>query len=148
MTIKIGHQAKASTFAEIAADETELSQRLRTELKIFIESGRAGKPETNIFRLADGIESGIDAFIAADRLPHEQSLIRQRIGDDFLPIAYAESGNYFCVATSGSDAGSIYFIDYEIPETEAFIELASSYKSFLDVLKPPDPKSVQLNRAK
>ncbi|WP_414695269.1 SMI1/KNR4 family protein [Paraburkholderia sp.] len=54
----------------------------------------------------------------------------------FVLIAYAEGGNYVCLATQGSDVGKIYFCDHEIPGDEAFFLLAPSLTAFLESLKP------------
>ncbi|WP_353936142.1 SMI1/KNR4 family protein [uncultured Herbaspirillum sp.] len=63
---------------------------------------------------------------------------------DFLPIAYAEGGNYLCIASGGKDIGSIYFMDHEIPGLDAMIRLAPSLAEFLESVTPFDSKQIKL----
>lgn len=110
----------------------------------FLTSGRAGKPEPNIFKVSDSIDSAINAFITADRLIYERDLFRHEIGDDILPVAYAEGGNYLCIAISGPTVGSIYFFDHECHGSEALTAIAPGFNAFLEKIEPFNPKSVRL----
>lgn len=100
----------------------------------------------NVFGIAGGNHSGVTQAIPFEKVPYEKSLIDQTGDFGFIPVAYAEGGNYVCFATRGGDAGKIYFCDHEIPGREAFILLAGSLTEFLDLLEPFSGASVQPTR--
>lgn len=144
MTVTISHAEKVPTISEINEIEALLPHALPADYLGFLISGKAGKPESNIFNVSDNIDSGIAAFITVDRLMYERDLLRQEIGDDVLPIAYAEGGNYICIVISGPTIGSIYFFDHECHGPEALTAIAPGFTAFLEKVEPFNSESVRL----
>jgi SMI1-KNR4 cell-wall len=106
-----------------------------------------GEPGNNTFAIGDGIDSGVNEFIEFGSIPEEyESGGFQELGE-YLPIAFAEGGNYVCVKVTEPNRGAIFFWDHEIASpTRRLRPLAESLESFLGLLRPFDPKSVVLEK--
>lgn len=57
-----------------------------------------------------------------------------------FPVAWAEGGNYVFVNLAAG--GAVFFWDHERPEN--IVRLASSFRSFLELLEPFDINSIKL----
>lgn len=101
-------------------------------------------PESNIFDVADRNNSGVNQFIPFDRVSYEVGLLEQHGVETFLPIAYAEGGNYVCVATKGLDEGKVFFLDHEIPGLAALTKVAASIEDFFQMLRPFTSEDIKL----
>jgi hypothetical protein len=107
---------------------------------------QGGEPDSNTFAIgSDGIDSGINEFIEFGSIPDEYESGGFRELGGYLPIAFAEGGNYVCVKVTEPDRGAIYFWDHEIASPSRQLrQIAESLDRFLEVLQPFDPKSVVL----
>lgn len=61
------------------------------------------------------------------------NLYEMELENPLLPIGTDGSSNYFCVVLAGDRQGSIAFLEHETAES---VELADSFSSFLDGLRP------------
>jgi len=75
---------------------------------------------------------GINAFVPIDKVIGV--IERFPFAKNFLPIAWAEGGNYIVINLSD---GQIYFVDHELDE--GYIKVASNLGDFLDKLVPSEP---------
>jgi hypothetical protein len=105
----------------------------------FLRENDGAEPETNIFKIAHGNESGVNRFIPASQILRERDRI-ENIPDKAYPVAWAEGGNYVFIDEGRN--GGVFFWDHEMPEH--IVELAPSFGAFLDVLKPFDISQIQL----
>jgi hypothetical protein len=144
MTIKISRSTETPTQDQILSLEEVLGVKLPSEYIEFLAQNNGGKPETNTFKISENNDSGINGFIPLDKIVYETKLIRDQIGGELMPVAYAEGGNYLCIAVAGKWIGSIFFMDHEIPGGDAITKLAPSLTQFLEDAQPVDPKQVQL----
>lgn len=137
MSIKIGKGGEASA-ADIAALEEFLGSELPAEFKSFLAEHDGAEPETNIFRISDSNDSGVNRFIPARQYLSE----RERVGDlppRAFPLAWAEGGNYVVIDIDAG--GSAHFWDHETAE---LTKLADSFDGFLDLLQPFNVDDIEL----
>lgn len=144
MTIRISRARAAPSDDEVRKVEAQLGVKLPADYLAFVKHSNGGTPQTNIFRISAKIESGINQFIPFDKIAYESGLIREQVTNKYVPIAYAEGGNYLCIAATGTEAGMVYFLDHEVPGLDALTQLADSLPAFLELLKPFDTKDIQL----
>jgi len=138
MKIKLKNGKSASEEA-VRALEVILDCRLSNSFRMFLQTEDGAAPETNIFKISDGNESGVNRFIPVCEIRSERALI-ENLPPKAYPIAWAEGGNY--VFVDEERGGAVFFWDHEEPEK--IYELAIDFARFLDVLEPFDVKMVQL----
>jgi SMI1-KNR4 cell-wall len=138
MKIKLKNGKCASEVA-LHALETALFCRLSESFRAFSLSNDGAEPETNIFRISDRNESGVNRFIPVNEIPKERAFI-ENLPERAYPIAWAEGGNY--VFINEDQGGAVFFWDHENPNQ--ITKLEADFGAFLDVLEPFDIKSVQL----
>jgi len=132
-------KGKCASEADLQALETVLACRLSESFRTFSLSNDGAEPETNIFRISDRNESGVNRFIPVSEIPKEHAFI-ENLPERAYPIAWAECGNY--VFINDDQRGAVFFWDHENPNEVT--KLASDFGAFLDVLEPFDLKSVKL----
>lgn len=126
----------APTGDEVAAVEVAIGMELPRDYVDFLQTCNGAFFSDNVFDIPGGNHAGISQAIPFEKVLYEKSLVDQTGDFGFVPIAYAEGGNYVCFATRGSGAGQIYFCDHEIAGEEAFFLLAPSLAEFLGSMKP------------
>ena len=134
--LKNGKRARE---AAIAAIESSINCVLCNSFKVFVQENDGAEPETNIFTVRRGQESGVNRFIPAAEIPAERTRI-ENIPEKAYPFAWAEGGNYVFIDEAKN--GNVFFWDHENPEAVTF--LASDFRAFLDLLEPFDAASIQL----
>jgi len=146
MRIKINRAKSAPAADQIAGVEKALGLKLPSDYLDFLAKYNGGEPDTNIFEIPGAKnESGINEFVEIKRLVREYELAGFKNLDGVVPIAFAEGGNYICLATKGKNIGAIYFWDHEISDdTNALIKVANSISEFLGLLKPFNASEVKL----
>ena len=125
------------TEAEIQAVEAALGVKLNKQYLEFIRKYNGGRPDNNVFDVPDN-SSDIREIIPLEKLPYEHSLFVDRTGPYIIPITYDSFGNSVCMDMSGSNDGSIFFLDHEIPGPEALTFLAPTLSVFLATVRPDD----------
>ncbi|GAB2895418.1 hypothetical protein GCM10027093_33670 [Paraburkholderia jirisanensis] len=136
------------SLADITALEKTIGARLPTDYLNFLQTQNGVIFTSNEFDIPGGNHAGINQFIPFEKLLYEKSLIEQTGNFGFLPIAYAEGGNYVCLATRKLDIGEIYFCDHEIPGEEAYSRLASSLSEFFDLIRPFSVDDIEIDKNK
>lgn len=137
MSVEIGTGGSAS-MADIAAVEEFLGTELPTGLKSFIAEHDGAKPETNIFRITNENDSGVNRFIPARQFVSERKFI-DNLPPRAFPLAWAEGGNYVLVDMNAREA--VFFWDHE---TQELIRLAEDFNDFLGSLQPFNVDDVEL----
>ena len=137
MSIKVGKGGAVSE-SDIAALEEFLGTGLPAGLKSFLAEHDGAQPETNIFRINDTNDSGVNRFI-----PTRQFLSEREKIDDLspraFPIAWAEGGNYVIIDVE--DGESVYFWDHETAE---LTKLSDAFSGFLNLLQPFNVDDIEL----
>jgi hypothetical protein len=133
----------APTGSDVAAVEIAIGTKFPSDYVDFIQGNNGAYFSDNVFDIPGGNHSGISQVIPFDKVLYEKSLIDQTGDFGYFPVAYAEGGNYVCLATRGSEVGKIYFCDHEVAGKEAFLLLAQSLTEFLDSLKPFSPADIE-----
>lgn len=129
---------RAASEQNVLALETRLGCKLSDSFRKFLQANDGAKPETNIFRISDNNECGVNRFIPSDEVLKERSYI-ENIPPKAFPVAWAEGGNYVFVDEGKN--GAVYFWDHETAEVT---ELASTFGDFLNLLQPFDITTVKL----
>jgi hypothetical protein len=124
---------------DIAALREKIGGHIDQAFLKFATSNDGAEPEANIFKIGDGNESGVNAFIPIKEIPDVMSRT-EYLPKAALPVAWAEGGN--CVFIDQSENGAVYFWDHEQPDNAT--KLASSFESFLDLLEPFDVSTIKL----
>lgn len=124
---------------EVREVEQDLEVSLPDDYREFVANHDGVRPQLNIFPISNTNESGVNEFIPLHRIRKECTFI-ENLGDDRIPIAWAEGGNYVCLDVS--KGGGVFFWDHEEPERDA--KLADSFSRFMELLAPFDPNSVEL----
>lgn len=123
----------------ILALQTALGCQLSDSYKSFIRVHDGAEPETNIFRISEKNESGVNRFIPVSEIFKERARVKNLPMSAF-PVAWAEGGNYVFVDEDRD--GAVFFWDHEEPEKA--VKLAANFGAFLELLKPFDIKTVKL----
>ncbi|CAE6797149.1 hypothetical protein R75461_05008 [Paraburkholderia nemoris] len=144
MQIKLNSASAAPSDELVANVEAALNLKLPMDYLHSLKEINGAVPESNMFDIPGGNNSGVNQFILLDRVPYEAHLVELHGVSAFLPIAYAEGGNYVCISASGMEIGSVYFLDHEIPGLAALTKLASSISEFLQLLRPSRSDDVKL----
>jgi hypothetical protein len=129
---------KAASEQNILALEEGLGCKLSDSFRKFLQAHDGAKPETNIFKINDKNECGVNRFIPSERVLRERSYI-ENIPPKAFPVAWAEGGNYVFIDEDKN--GAVYFWDHETAEA---IPLAFTFGDFLNLIKPFDLTSVKL----
>ncbi len=95
------------------------------------------KPETNIFRVSDNNDSGVNEFITISEILKARAHM-ENIPTRAHPVAWVEGGNYVFVDEDKKGLG------HELPDEPT--ELAGGFGAFLELLEPFDIKTIQLRR--
>ena len=140
MNIKLKKSKQAISSSEIDGFEAAFNATLPGDYRQFLSQYNGSKPETNIFKVNERTDSGVNAFIPLTELLKERSLIGDEIPTKAIPIAWAEGGNFVCLDLG--NAGAVFFWDHEEPERPT--QLARSFTAFLDILRPFDVSSIKL----
>ncbi len=123
---------------EIHRGERELGVSVPEDYRRFVAEHDGLKPKPNIFRVSKTNQCGVNQFIPFRRIAKERGFIENlRVG--WIPIAWAEGGNYVCLECR---KGGVFFWDHEDPATD--YTLANTFSVFLDMLAPFDSNDVQL----
>ena len=133
------NRGKAATNEACQALQVALGCELSESFRNFLRSNDGAEPETNIFKIADKNESGVNRFIPVSEILKERARI-ENISKKAYPVAWAEGGNYVIVDEDKN--GTVFFWDHEVPED--LVKLASSFGAFLDILEPFDIKKIEL----
>ncbi|MBD9608197.1 hypothetical protein ACVK1X_005126 [Pseudomonas sp. PvR086] len=110
---------------------------LNASIRGFFERFNGGEPALNVFDVGDDNSSGINQFIPVSEVIAELKRFEFRKG--FIPIAWAEGGNY--VAVDLID-GCVYFVDHEV--LDRYVKLSVGVDAFLDELNPTSIDDVVL----
>ena len=114
----------------ILALEAALACRLSDSFRVFLKADDGAKPETNIFRISDNNDSGVNRFIPVSQIQKERTYI-ENIPPGGYPVAWAEGGNYVCLDEDRN--GAVFYWDHEIPDKPTV--LAANFGFFLELLK-------------
>lgn len=132
-------KGRAVSQSEIAALGQKIGFNIAPEFAEFVVKNDGAEPETNIFKIDENNESGVNGFIPVDQIYKESSLI-ENLPQFSFPVAWTEGGNYVLICQG--ENGSVYFWDHEQPEKMK--KLADNFNSFLNSLEPFDIKTVKL----
>jgi hypothetical protein len=134
--LKGGRPASEESISKL---EKAIGASLPDSYRAFLKRNDGAEPATNIFRVGQGMDSGVNEFIPVTRIPREARLI-ENLQSKAFPIAWAEGGNY--VVLDAENGGRILFWDHERPETG--YEIGPDFDAFLEALEPFGPDSVQV----
>jgi hypothetical protein len=137
MKLKLANGRRALP-SDIATLETILGGPPSPDFIDFVRENDGAEPETNIFRIDAGNESGVTGFIPMCKIVEEMRHI-ENLPEKSFPIAWAEGGNYVLINQAG---GAVFFWDHERPDM--LIRLGDSFLAFLELLKPFDVSSIKL----
>jgi hypothetical protein len=138
MKVKLS-KGKPASGEKISAIEVALGGPVSDSFRRFVETNDGAEPETNVFKISDGNESGVNQFIPVSEILHERNRI-ENIPKRAYPVAWAEGGNYVFVDEGRS--GAVFFWDHELPQE--IVQLAPSFSSFLEILEPFDVNTIEL----
>jgi hypothetical protein len=150
MTIKIINKGKKISERDIIATQNILNCEFPGDYRKFLLETNGGKPETNEFDIPDmDNSSGINEFLSLNEIALQKKQYGDRFCHNVLPIAYAEGGNFVCIAI-GEKAG-VYFWDHEY-ETEGdksatwgnMFRLASTFSDFFEKIHKFDINQIKL----
>jgi hypothetical protein len=119
--------------------QSALGCHLSDSFKSFLRDNDGAEPETNILKITNKNESGVNRFIPVREILKERTHI-ENIPDKAYPVAWAEGGNY--VFVDEEKDGAVFFWDHEAPEN--IVKLAPNFGAFLDLLEPFDIKKIEL----
>jgi len=134
--LKNGKSASEDSIHEL---EAELGCSLSESFRAFVRANDGSSPETNIFKINEKNESGVNAFIPIRDIANEQNRI-ENLPRKAYPVAWAEGGNY--VFIDEGNRGRVFFWDHQEPENTT--QIAESFGAFLALLEPFDVKSIEL----
>ena len=124
--------------ADVAAFEKHAGVQLPRDYREFVLQRDGAEPDTNIFPVGNGNDSGVNRFIPLRKTLAERQYI-DHVSMEFLPVAWAEGGNYVCV---NLERGWVFFWDHEQPSGE--LKLAESFAQFLEMMAPFDVSKIEL----
>ena len=138
MKIKLKKGNPASD-ESILALQVALGCQVSESFRSFLRANDGAEPETNIFKVTETNESGVNKFIPVSEILKERKRI-ENMAKEAYPVAWAEGGNYVLVDESKN--GAVLFWDHEAPDEPT--QLATSFGSFLDLLEPFDIQKIEL----
>jgi hypothetical protein len=138
MKIKLT-QGRSAAKDKLTLLEEKVGRPLSPDFVEFVAKNDGAEPETNIFKVGSGNESGVNGFIPVEEIVREIRNI-ENLPKGSFPFAWAEGGNY--VFINEAQGGTVYFWDHEAPDR--LVRLADSFSSFLDLLEPFDVTEIKL----
>ncbi len=101
--------------------ESDYNIKLPEEYKNFLLKFNGGYPEPNIFSMTMNDQNNDGMIHRFLRVNHDEvdgiyyylELYKERIPEEFLPIAYDPGSNLILIGISKSNHGKIYFWDHE-----------------------------------
>jgi SMI1 / KNR4 family (SUKH-1) len=139
MKIKLGDGHVAARDDIVTLQEL-IGEPVNPEYVRFISGNDGAKPETNLFKVGETNDAGVDRFIPISEIPKEMTNI-ENLPSKAFPIAWASCGNY--VFLDQGAGGSVFFWDHELADDPA-VKLADSFDAFLESLEPFDINSIEL----
>jgi hypothetical protein len=130
---------KAASDEALRALETALECEISASFKVFVRANDGAAPETNIFKITEENECGVNRFIPVAEILKERACI-ENVPAKGYPVAWAEGGNYVLIDESRD--GAVLFWDHEVPED--LRQVAPSFGAFLDLLEPFDIEKIAL----
>lgn len=124
--------------AEVGAFEKQAGVELPLDCREFALLHDGAEPEANTIAIGNLNSAGVDRFIPLRETLSERQFI-DRVGVEFLPLAWASCGNYVCLDL---ERGGVFFWDHEEPSGN--LKAAESFRQFIDMLAPFDVQSVKL----
>lgn len=128
-----------AALADIRNLEREIGQALPGSFLEFIRQHDGAELETNIFKIGEVNETGVNRFIPVRKILDERVYI-ENISFTAFPIAWAEGGN--CIIIDAASE-AVYFWDHEQPTP--LVKIASDFTAFMDALQPFDPSTIRLS---
>src|SRR2546426_3977723 len=95
MKIKLKN-GKAASEEMIQEVQTALGCQFSDSVGTFFRANDGAEPETNIFRISENNESGVNRFIPLGGILKERNRI-ENLPMKAFPVAWAEGGNYVFV---------------------------------------------------
>jgi len=133
------YHGKPATKEAISALEQAIGHDISATFLRFVEENDGAEPQSNIFKIGEDNDCGVNEFIPVSQIPGEIKIIED-LPHHAYPVAWAEGGNY--VIINEGRGGAVFFYDHEI--FEGLTMLASNFEEFLMTLQPFDPKSVHV----
>jgi len=124
--------------AEVRAFENQAGFELPHDYREFALLHDGAEPHSNVFAVGKSNSAGVNRFIPLRETLSERKYI-DHVRAEFLPVAWAEGGNYVCLDL---EHGGVFFWDHEEPSDD--LKLAESFRHFIDMLAPFDAKDVKL----
>lgn len=125
----------------LAADLNELKKNVGESLphgfQEFVKEHDGAEPETNIFRINDENDSGVNRFIPVKKILEERNQI-ENLAPNTIPIAWAEGGNFVLLVV---DTCEVQFWDHENGDITT---LTNSFEDFMSMLQPFNVNDIQL----
>jgi cell wall assembly regulator SMI1 len=138
--MKIGLKRERPVSGEvISAFEETAGLKLPNQYREFLLNHNGAKPDTNVFAIPGGNQSGVNEFIPLGKILTEKGNI-DNVSCCFLPVAWAEGGNYVCIDIDAG--GEVFFWDHEEPSGD--LRLAPDFNEFLLMLEPFDVSNTEL----
>jgi len=137
MTVKIRDVSPVSK-VDIDKLSSELGSMLPKTYEEFVLLHNGAKPETNVFKISEDNDCGVDRFIPVSKIRDEIKNI-DHVSSTKIPIAWAEGGNYILLDL---ESEKISFWDHEIPEEQ--YDLAANINTFIEQLEPFDSSTIEL----
>jgi len=140
----------------IVAVEKRVGVPLPTEYRTFLLRQNGGRPKPADFRFGSRGESTVQELYAVNNSKSGLLAVHRdfhglipRMPKDILAIGCDPGGNQLCIATSGANAGSIYFWDHEKEggfghrvHYDNLHIVASTFSTFLDGLFETSPEEM------
>lgn len=143
MSVIISHVKPVPDAQAIMLLERTLGCFLPKDYLGFVANFNGGKPQVNSFPIGrGGNESGVNDFVALERVVEEMELGGFSVLQGIIPFAFAEGGNYVCIEVA---TGGVFFWDHEIEvEQGGLVKIADDIPQFLDLIKPFDQSGIKL----
>jgi hypothetical protein len=132
-------KGRSATKDDVSALQGVIGRPLSPDVLAFFAESDGAEPETNIFKINNGNESGVNDFIPVKKIANEIRAIGS-LPSGAYPIAWAEGGNYIIV--NETENGAVFFWEHE--KVDGVVRLASNFNSFLRMLEPFDINSIEL----
>ena len=146
--MKITKKNKKISIKDIFEIERKLSITLEDSFRDFLLESNGGIPSDNEFDIPDANnDASVDEFFSLDDILRNHNTFRERIPNNYIPIAFASGGNYICLSKKNN---SIFFWDHEFEHEgeKSIFFLSKNFKTFLKQIKDFDPNSVELDPEK
>jgi SMI1 / KNR4 family (SUKH-1) len=100
-------KGKLASDEPILALQAALGCQISDSFRSFLRGNDGAEPETNIFKITEKNESGVNQFIPVSEILKERGRIED-IPRTAYPIAWAEGGNYVFVDEGKN--GAVFFL--------------------------------------